>query len=270
MIMLTFGLLTLFTQVGGLVWLLCFPLFGWLRPKIANSYLHFGISTLVFAGIYLIFNLWLIPMAARPLGRVPMPVFSDKTLYPLNIGTCLLNRHYVTPGLKKTAESAAWQMNQQFPGTAVRYLDANFPFFRYPLFPHLSHNDGRKLDLAFYYSDARIGKPVNAAPSVIGYGVCEAPLPGETNMPDECARKGFWQYNFMSRHVVGQQGKKDFIFDARRTRTLLKILVEKPEVALIFIEPHLKVRLGLMRYPKIAFHGCQAVRHDDHLHLQIR
>ncbi|MFT5619364.1 MAG: hypothetical protein ACI85I_002607, partial [Arenicella sp.] len=37
----------------------------------------------------------------------------------------------------------------------------------------------------------------------------------------------------------------------------------------VFIEPHLKTRLGLENYSKIRFHGCQAVRHDDHIHVQL-
>ena len=36
----------------------------------------------------------------------------------------------------------------------------------------------------------------------------------------------------------------------------------------IFIEPHLKQRLGI-KNQKVRFHGCGAVRHDDHIHLQI-
>ncbi len=34
-------------------------------------------------------------------------------------------------------------------------------------------------------------------------------------------------------------------------------------------KPHLKTRLKLSS-AKIRFHGCQAVRHDDHIHVQLR
>jgi len=37
----------------------------------------------------------------------------------------------------------------------------------------------------------------------------------------------------------------------------------------IFIEPHLVKRLKLASN-KIRFQGCRAVRHDDHLHVQLR
>lgn len=58
--------------------------------------------------------------------------------------TCFLNRHYVRPELKKTAKETALRMNEKFPGTTVRYLDANFPFLNnFPLLPHLSHHDGK-------------------------------------------------------------------------------------------------------------------------------
>ena len=33
--------------------------------------------------------------------------------------------------------------------------------------------------------------------------------------------------------------------------------------------PHLKARLGL-NSNKVRFHGCHAVRHDDHFHVQLK
>jgi hypothetical protein len=32
----------------------------------------------------------------------------------------------------------------------------------------------------------------------------------------------------------------------------------------------LKARWNLTQYDKIRFHGCQAVRHDDHIHTQVK
>lgn len=47
------------------------------------------------------------------------------------------------------------EMAHTFPGTVTLYLDANFPFFDgFPLLPHLSHVDGRKRDIAYYYADS--------------------------------------------------------------------------------------------------------------------
>ena len=173
------------------------------------------------------------------------------------------------PELKQAAQKVANQMNEKFPGTTVNYLDANFPFLdRFPLIPHLSHNDGKKLDLAFFYEDSQTGNDTNKAPSWIGYGVCEDPLPGEENTAKFCGQQGYWQYSFLTA-VVPQSNKGDFTFDAQRTRALVNLLASSEEIGKIFIEPHLKQRLGL-KSDKIRFHGCQAVRHDDHIHMQLK
>lgn len=182
--------------------------------------------------------------------------------------TCILNRHYVRPELKGMLENTAAKMNESYPGNVIAYLDAGFPFINgFPLIPHLSHDDGKKVDIAFFYKDAQTKVPLNKkAPSFIGYGVFEGPRPGESNYPAQCAEKGYWQYSLMERIVP--QGKKDkMILDEERTKVLVRLLAKNASVAKIFIEPHLKERLHLQN-PKIRYHGCQAVRHDDHLHVQ--
>ena len=52
------------------------------------------------------------------------------------------------------------------------------------------------------------------------------------------------------------------------TKYLIQQIANDKAVQKIFIEPHLKQRFGL-RNGKIRFHGCHAVRHDDHIHVQI-
>jgi hypothetical protein len=37
----------------------------------------------------------------------------------------------------------------------------------------------------------------------------------------------------------------------------------------MIVQPHLKSRLKL-KSTKIRFHGCKAVRHDDHIHIQLK
>ena len=59
-------------------------------------------------------------------------------------------------------------------------------------------------------------------------------------------------------------------FDAVRTAALIRLLAQQPWTEKIFVEPHLVTRLHLRNFPSIRFHGCRAVRHDDHIHLQIR
>jgi hypothetical protein len=69
--------------------------------------------------------------------------------------------------------------------------------------------------------------------------------------------------------VISQNNKKDFTFDSVRTRELVNLLEGQPAIGKIFIEPHLITRLSLTT-DKIRFHGCQAVRHDDHIHIQLQ
>jgi hypothetical protein len=73
--------------------------------------------------------------------------------------------------MKTAVVNVAKAMNSKYPGSVVNYLDANFPFYNgFPLIPHLSHNDGKKLDLSFYYK-TKDQKETNLVPSFIGY-VC--------------------------------------------------------------------------------------------------
>ena len=163
----------------------------------------------------------------------------------------------------------AEEMHKKYPGTITNYLDANFPFIdKFPLLPHLSHNDGKKLDLSFSYIDSRTGEPTNDCPSIIGYGVCEEPLPSEVNTSVYCDHKGYWQYSFLKK-IIPQSKKEFYAFDNERTKELVNLFAAQPEIGKIFIEPHLKTRLGLTS-DKIRFHGCQAVRHDDHIHVQLK
>jgi len=173
------------------------------------------------------------------------------------------------PALRQASMEVAGDMNDRFPGTVVRYLDADFPFInKFPLVPHLSHNDGKKLDLAFYYIDKRTMQPSNKTPSCIGYGIGEEPRPNEINTATFCASQGNWQYTFL-RNLIPQRNKLNFIFDSVRTKALVNFFASKEVIGKIFIEPHLKTRLKLQN-DKIRFHGCQAVRHNDHLHVQLR
>lgn len=266
---IVFCFLTLLTQVGGLVYmasLLTHPLTDrWTSGK----YVKVAYRCVSFLLLYLTTTFLIVPLIARPLGRVPLPLTETNHLRPLNVLTCVLNRNYVTANLKEATLAVAEQMNDAFPGTTTNYLDANFPFLDdFPLTPHLSHHDGKKLDLAFCYTDAKTGKPSRDCPSFIGYGVCEDPLPGELNTAASCARKGYWQYSLLTK-IIPQGRKEDFNFDETRTRKLISLFAQQADVGKIFIEPHLKDRLKL-RTTKVRFHGCQAVRHDDHIHIQLK
>lgn len=224
---------------------------------------------LTVVGLYILSTFVIVPLIAKPYGRVPMPIFSNTHVKPLNIFTCVFNRHYVKPELLSSIESSAIQISEKHPGTVVSYLDANFPFIdRFPLLPHLSHNDGEKIDIAFLYIDAKSNQPIdNEAPSFMGYGVYEKPAVGEINQPMDCANKGYWQYSFLQ-YLVPQWNNDKMTFDQERTKDLMTLFIQDKSIGKIFIEPHLKSRMQL-NYDKIRFHGCQAVRHDDHIHVQL-
>lgn len=264
-----FILLTALTQIGGVVYLICFTTHAYIKRKIKNEFYRSLCRLGIFLFIYLFATFVVAPILAKPFGRVPLPISKTNNLRPHNVLTCFLNRNYVRLELRETAFDVARQMQEKFPGTVVNYLDANFPFInRFPLFPHLSHNDGKKLDISFSYKRASTGETTNECPSVIGYGICEEPRPGESNTTEICSGKGYWQYNIF-RKIVPQGNKLNYIFDSIRTKTLVNIFAAEESIGKIFIEPHLKTRLRLTN-EKIRFHGCHAVRHDDHIHIQLK
>ncbi len=263
-----FLLLTAFTQVGGLVLLAWLPLRRMVDAKMPAGFFKRVAKLAGFVVLYLAVTFGLVPPLARRFGRVPLPVRGTTHVAPLTVWTCVLNRHYVKPALRQSLSEAAGRLHAACPGTRVAYLDANFPFLDgFPLWPHLSHNDGNKLDLAFFYRDARTGERLSGrAVSPIGYGGYEGPARGEPDTPAGCAARGYWQYGLLG-HLVPQGSQETMRFDAERTRQFIRLLVEQPGVGKLFIEPHLKARLRL-RSGKIRFHGCRAVRHDDHIHVQ--
>ncbi|MEN8886467.1 MAG: DUF1731 domain-containing protein [Winogradskyella sp.] len=123
-------LLTLVTQVGGLIWIVTLLISHKLKKK----------KRLVFPLLYLVFNLIIVPPIASYFGREQLPVL-NQNLKPINWFYPLAFRNYVLPKLKqgliKTSENLASS------NISITYLDANFPFIEgYPLLPHLSHNDG--------------------------------------------------------------------------------------------------------------------------------
>nr|MBK9653670.1 hypothetical protein [Bacteroidota bacterium] len=266
---LLFCLLTLITQVGGIAYLVSFLTHEFINSKTSKLGIQRALKVVVFLLIYSISSFVIVPPLAKIFGRVPLPFTETNNLQPLNIITCLLNRNYVRSALKEAAFEAANKMNTVYPGTIVNYLDANFPFYDgFPLFPHLSHSDGKKLDLSFCYTDTKTQESTNLCPSIIGYGICEEPLPGEINTPNYCGQKGYWQYSFLKK-IIPQSNHKNFALDKTKTKDLVNAFATNSVIGKIFIEPHLKTRLKLTN-EKIRFHGCQAVRHDDHIHVQLK
>lgn len=224
----------------------------------------------VFSGIYILCNVLIVPRIAKYFGRVNLPIISNKEcrIKPANIFTVLGNRHYVKPELKELIVNTSRYINQKYPGTQLIYLDANFPFIDgFPLLPHLSHDDGEKLDINFLYQELKTGQRLNKSPSILGYGNVEEPKKGEYDQIIACKQQGYWQYDVLSRITIQ---RKRFKFDEQANKVLIDRLSRELEIGKIFIEPHLKKRLGLTSNDKVRYHGCHAVRHDDHIHIELR
>ncbi|WP_299023855.1 hypothetical protein [uncultured Sulfitobacter sp.] len=235
-------LLTLITQLGGLAWL---------------AALLFRRRFLAFCAAYLALSLgavWVAPLT----GRVPLPCLAGGALQMQSPLYCALNRHYVTPELAEVLTDYASQMNRRFDGTTTLVLDANFPFVNgYPLLPHLSHHDGRKADIAFYYrNEAGYLDRTTRAP--FGYFAFQD---GPTTCPDNRLTLR-WDMAWL------QPLWPDLALDPQRMETSLRLLAADPRVGKLFIEPHLKQRFA-PQIDKIRFQGCRAARHDDHIHIQL-
>ncbi|MDX2282794.1 MAG: hypothetical protein NW241_01470 [Bacteroidia bacterium] len=260
--------LTVLTQTGGLVYLASWPLRIWPGKRIRMPLARRVWNLTAFLLLYLLTSLLIVPLAAPLAGRVPLPILERGHVEPLRAYTWLCNRHYVRPVLRDAVLGVAARLNNQYPGTQLYYLDAGFPFFDgFPLLPHLRHDDGRKLDLAFCYLDVRTGRPAAGSPALLGYGVCEEPRTGETHTARACAEAGHWQYSLLGRMLPAWR-KQAFQFDPERTAALVSHFAAHPDIGKIFLEPHLRTRMRLSS-DKVRFHGCRAVRHDDHLHVQL-
>jgi hypothetical protein len=272
-IFLTFGFLTLISQVGGLVFLACLPLFRLINDKVPLSRVfRNAFKFAIFCLLYTLATFWLVPPLAKVYGRVPMP-YSDEhpNLQQHNFITILLNRHYVTPIMRKITEGVAEKLSERYQDSlVVTYLDCNFPFFNgFPLEPHLSHDDGRKIDLSFQYVDAKTKQTSYERPSWLGYGVCEEPKVGEEDYAEKCRVDGHWQYSFMKNVIVPQGNKPNFLFDANKTKDVISFFLADNRVNFILIEPHLKKRLGFENNQKVRRPPCESARHDDHIHVAI-
>jgi murein endopeptidase len=210
----------------------------------------------------------MVPALATLTGRKALPI-NGNNIKSQNYFTVLANRRYVDERLfDLLIEVGTDFQGLEAPETRkILYLDANFPFFDgFPLLPHLSHDDGKKVDLCLRYrtiSDDRIS---NKVPGIIGYGVYEEPKPGEVETTPVCKASNRW-YN-ASRIFGFRTDVNPLVFDEQETKKLIEILVRK-DISKLFIEPHLKHRLGLTSN-KVRFHGCHAVRHDDHIHVEIQ
>lgn len=258
--LLIFAFLTVLTQIGGVVYLLSDLLFS---SKEKDS----GMKQIVaFVLLYLIATYLIVPSVAPNYGRVKIE--DNDHLKAHSFFYKLTNRNYVRPEMHEALQDIANDFEKKHENIQVVYLDAGFPFFEnFPLFPHLSHNDGKKIDISLVYTDSE-GQLTNDKPSRTGYGVYEGPLDDEIDQIATCKDQGKWQYDFPKYLSLGSK-QESLDFSARGTKDLVKSIVRNKNVEKIFLEPHLVSRMNLSSN-KIRYHGCNAVRHDDHIHFQIK
>jgi len=230
---------TVLTQVLGL---LLWPALG-----LANHRGSRPVATAVVASVAIVgLSQPLMALVAPLAGRVPLPCWSGGPLRPKSAVFCLAHRHYVVPELRRELEAIAARVGDAHPNTVVSFLDAGFPLGG-PLLPHLSHHDGRKVDLALFGTG---GSPVG----YFGYA------PGPAACPPRTLDLR-WDLDALQ-PWIGLE------LDEARTATLLREAARAGAIGKLLIEPHLERRLGV-RSNKLRFQGCRAARHDDHVHLQL-
>jgi hypothetical protein len=260
---------TLLTQIGGLIFLTCwFVSRIYLRSRVHGWQLVVTNGAL-FVGLYALVSFFAVPPLADRNGRVPLPCFEEAGR-PLAAGHflyCALNRHYVDRRLLLVLTEMSRAVEKAYPGTSTLFLDASFPLIaRFPLLPHLSHNDGRKLDIAYYYAAPDGSYLRGRMRSPIGYWAFEQPGPDDK---PSCSDKDILSLRWDMSALQGRFPARPL--EPERTRAALRWLVtEGPAfgVERIFIEPYLATRLGVAS-PLLGFQGCRAARHDDHVHIQI-
>lgn len=258
-------ILTLVTQVGGLIWIVVFEYFRFRKLKLA-----LWKKGLVFMTVYAVTIFTIVPLTASLNDRKMLPVFHE-TIQPHNLAYVLLCRNYVRTDLYEVMEDIASTYKlSPYQGMKLIYLDAGFPFIDgFPLLPHLSHNDGRKADVSFVYNNTNGDSSNNHNPSLIGYGVYEGPQKGEMSQTQICEDAGYWQYSYAK--YLGIKIDKSLTLNDLQTNFIVEQIQSHSKVQKVFIEPHLIHRMKIKNIKsKLRFHGCHAVRHDDHIHFQVK
>lgn len=251
-------ILTILTQVGGIIYVLS----SFLNSKLKKSFK--GRKTIISLVLYLFTTFIIIPFVAPLFGREA--VINSEKIKPTNFMTILCNRNYVKPEMNKLLKNVENRLKDS--DIEIHYLDANFPFIdKFPLLPHLSHNDGRKIDLSLIY-ETQNGKISNKQKSISGYGNFVEPRNKEFNQIEKCLNNGYFQYDY-PKHLTFGKINSELKFSKKGTKKLIESILSQNNIGKIFIEPHLKNRLNL-KNNKIRYHGCRAVRHDDHIHIQLK
>lgn len=260
-----FAVLTALTQVGGAAYVLGLAVGRFCGLRTAAPFLSQTIALLAGALFYAVLTAVVVPPLAAQLGRVRLPCQSegDGPVIAATRLTCALNRGYVRPEVRDLLSELGSDARRRFPGTQLTVLEGNFPFGDgFPLLPHLSHRDGKKADLAFFYREAAGGAVAGGSPSWLGYFLYEQPGPGARQPCVGHWTPLRWDFAWL------QPAVPRWRLDEGRTAWMVAWLKGNPKVSRIFLEPHLADRLGAAG-GKVRFQGCQAARHDDHLHIEV-
>jgi hypothetical protein len=269
LLVVVFLVLTLLTQVGGVIFILAVLAARLAFPKALGGWRRTGLVVILFASLYAAVSIFAIPPLAAFGGRVPLPCRAEpgRPFAAANAIFCAFNRNYADARFVPLLTDLSRSIDRAFPGTTTLYLDASFPFLNgFPLMPHLSHSDGRKLDIAYYYSTPDGTYLPRVTRSPIGYFAFEQPGPTD---PQVCPPHWLtlrWDLNGL------QSLYPDRPIDPVRTRATLLWLTtagQKFDIERLFIEPYLATRIGVSS-PLLGFQGCRAARHDDHIHIQIK
>jgi hypothetical protein len=300
-IIILFVILTILSQVGGIILLLWLLLYQFFKKRLKNTWVRRSVHVGGFVVFYLFFMFIIIPPLARIQDRVPLPMSKSGALVPVTYWTAIFGRNYIKSEGRDKLETIAEAFVKKHPELKVKYMDCNYPFrfigsdeihknTGFPilegLFPHFTHL-GDKADIALIYNDEE-GNPSNLTPTAIGYGSSVEPnkdepgyvgpncpcrtktlnqKKGKDGVPCVCDNTltlGFIRmYSFMYRNVPQNENIK---LNTKKSASLIKMFT--PYDSRIILEAHLRERLEVLRN-SFGNHSCKTVRHDDHFHVRM-
>lgn len=259
-----FAILTMITQIGGIAYAVASVVWTAPRRRHVPRTLRPILVPASAIALYAVMTAFVVPPLAAHWGRERLPCTQAETMVPATRLTCLLNRGYVSAETLGLLSDLAHDLSRRFPGSRLGVLEGGFPFFDgFPLMPHLSHRDGRKIDLSFFYVDEKGQPRPDGSPSLVGYFIYEQPGAADTQPCRNRFSPLRWDFQWL------QTAAHDWRMDTQRTQWMVHWLKNHPEVTRLFLEPHLAERLGESG-GKLRFQGCRAARHDDHLHVEMR
>jgi len=269
-ITLLFIVLTILSQVGGIILLLWLLIYTVIKKRFSKTWIRRSVNLVGFVVFYIFFIFAIIPPLAGLQDRVPLPLSKSGGLAPVSYWTAIFCRNYVKSHGRDRLEKIAAGFVSKHPNLKVKYMDCNYPFIidvpgmenaliLVGLVPHISH-DGTKADIAFIYNDSS-GRPSNLTPTSIGYGSSVDPLKNESCTPCICDKKN-WNYSLMYRNM----SKSNYELNIPLNKELI-LNFRREFTGQILIEKHLQQRFGLGRGFGEA--GCHSVRHDDHFHVTL-